>query len=90
MSIPASISSYYYSYTITIVDYLCVNCLRCLGECPAKGTIGLNKDRKVFVRNPDTCKGCFKCIKVCPAKAIRVKKIFNPDMKKIRFRPKKE
>lgn len=78
MSAPASVSFYYYTFTIVIASHLCVGCCVCMEVCPEKNVIGLNAEKKAFVRNKDKCRACFKCL-ACPAKAIRVRKEFHQD-----------
>ena len=50
----------------------CVNCQKCVFECPTKA---LTVDEKKIVKHdPDKCIGCGKCVEICPFNAIWLNK----------------
>lgn len=54
-----------------VIDYdRCTNCMQCLTFC-LFDVYGVNKDKKIEVRNPTNCKtDCPACSRVCPEVAI--------------------
>jgi carbon-monoxide dehydrogenase iron sulfur subunit len=55
-----------------IKAYFCVNCQKCVPECP---TEALTVDEKKIVKHdPGKCIGCGKCVEICPFNAIWLNK----------------
>ena len=62
------------NFPTTVDPEACVNCQRCVGQCPAKA-ITITEDGPVI--DTTKCIGCAKCIAECPLR------IFKPDRKEI-------
>lgn len=55
--------------SIAINREKCVGCGKCHEACP--GTlIGLDADKKAYIKYPKDCWGCTSCLKECPVHAI--------------------
>jgi len=48
---------------------LCIQCYRCIRECPYKA-ISLTEDREIRI-DLNLCTGCGHCLKICPNSAIK-------------------
>ncbi|MBM7854746.1 2-oxoglutarate ferredoxin oxidoreductase subunit delta [Desulfohalotomaculum tongense] len=54
---------------VKVNEAWCKKCGICAAFC-RKGVLVQNKDKKIYVQNPENCVGCGFCVNLCPDYAI--------------------